>query len=355
MDQEHRTEDTKKVSETPIPHSGDPSLPADMQDQPVNKFENTPLIAADAMLSENIPQDPSTMIENMPPLTTITDPEHVPKKRKGLVIGISVGLAGAAIAAGTIIGINANHSDDTKKNEPPKADPKATSATTPSAAPTAEKSPSATETEATKAELARLDTEAKTNPEAFLQEPLSKQLMWRDQYTEQVVKQVNGYAINPQHYVVDANPSVNDDGQTIMNDTLVGVLGLGRGFLTSPSDANGNKWTEDYNMGKSYFASQWVTETANPNAANNISRINNMVATMQSFPDSESINADYTAQKTSDGQPVQIEGQDYPTKTIDVISEDGHSITITVALFKYKDASGKEKSQWVQYKAANNN
>lgn len=93
-----------------IPHSG--NLPGDLRETPMRHFE-TPL--ADAPVN---PLD----INDFTATEVITAvPEK--KSRKKLLIGASAGLAGVALVAGSIMGINAAMSNGTEK-EPPVTDPK---------------------------------------------------------------------------------------------------------------------------------------------------------------------------------------------------------------------------------------
>lgn len=125
------------VTERQIPHSGNPNLPEGLREQPVNDFDNTRLSEAYERDLLETPTSPSALPEALPA------PEQK-KSKKGLAIGISAGLAGAAIVAGSIIGINAA-AQGGDEAEAPAADPKTTTEVTPDPEP--EKSAEELETE----------------------------------------------------------------------------------------------------------------------------------------------------------------------------------------------------------------
>ena len=109
------------ITSEQIPHSG-----VHHDEHPVDEFDNTPL--PEAVERGLVNPTPDTPAELAP-----TDPTDK-KSRKKLVIGGVAFLAGAAVIAGSVIGVKA--AGDAPKNAAPAPDPKATSQT-PEATPTA--------------------------------------------------------------------------------------------------------------------------------------------------------------------------------------------------------------------------
>lgn len=108
------------VTSEQIPHSG-----IYHDEHPVDEFDNTPLPeAVERGLVNPMPDTPAGLEP--------TEPTEK-KSHKKLLIGGAAFLAGAAVIAGSVIGIRA--AGDAPKNTPPAPDPKATSQT-PEATPT---------------------------------------------------------------------------------------------------------------------------------------------------------------------------------------------------------------------------
>jgi hypothetical protein len=108
-----------------IPHSG-----IHHDEHPVDEFDNTPL-------PEAVERGLVNPTPNTPAGLEPTDPTEK-KSHKKLVIGGAAFLAGAAVIAGSVIGIKA--AGDAPKNTAPAPDPKATSQT-PEATPTPSSTP----------------------------------------------------------------------------------------------------------------------------------------------------------------------------------------------------------------------
>lgn len=117
-----REEGGGSVTEQQIPHSG--NLPEQLREQPVQDFDNTSLPEAVERELLQTPTSPASLPEAQPA------PEQTKKGKKGLVIGVSAGLAGAALVAGSIIGLNAA-AGGAEEPEAPVADPKGTTEVTP--------------------------------------------------------------------------------------------------------------------------------------------------------------------------------------------------------------------------------
>jgi hypothetical protein len=128
------------VSEQPVPHSG--NLPDALRERPVNDFDNTTLPEAFEQGRLPTPDSPAPLIDH----------HASPKRRRGLVIGLGVGAAGLAVAAGAVFGVNS-------LNAAPKSDPTAGAPANPSdtaPSPSGEASPDA----ATNREALPITTEA---------------------------------------------------------------------------------------------------------------------------------------------------------------------------------------------------
>ena len=110
------------MTEQQIPHSG--NLPEQLREQPVQDFDNTSLPEAVERELLQTPTSPASLPEAQPA------PEQTKKGKKGLVIGVSASLAGAALVAGSIIGLNAA-AGGAEEPEAPVADPKGTTEVTP--------------------------------------------------------------------------------------------------------------------------------------------------------------------------------------------------------------------------------
>lgn len=111
------TNQPEHVTSEQIPHSG-----IHHDEHPVDEFDNTPLPEAVERGLVNPTPDTPAGLESTDP----TDPAEK-KSHKRLVIGGAAFLAGAAVIAGSVIGIKA--ASDAPKNTPPAPDPKATSQT----------------------------------------------------------------------------------------------------------------------------------------------------------------------------------------------------------------------------------
>ncbi len=112
------------VTSEQIPHSG-----IHHDERPVDEFDNTPLPeAVERGLVNPTPDTPAQLKR-----PEQDDPAEK-KSHKKLIIGGTAFLAGAALIAGSVIGIKA--ASDAPKNAVPRPDPKATSQT-PEASPTA--------------------------------------------------------------------------------------------------------------------------------------------------------------------------------------------------------------------------
>jgi hypothetical protein len=104
-----------------VPHSG--NLPEELREQPVKEFDNTTLSEAHEQGRLKTPESPASLVENK-------------SRRRGVIIG--AGVAGLALAAGAVFGVNA-------LNQAPKSEPVATAPADPSE-PTAEPAPVPVET-----------------------------------------------------------------------------------------------------------------------------------------------------------------------------------------------------------------
>lgn len=113
------------ITSEQIPHSG-----IHHDEYPVNEFDNTPL--PEAVERGLVKPMPDTLAG----LEQIESTEK--KSHKKLIIGGAAFLAGAAVIAGSVIGIKA--AGDAPNNTPPAPDPKATSQT-PEATPTPSSTP----------------------------------------------------------------------------------------------------------------------------------------------------------------------------------------------------------------------
>lgn len=111
----------EQLTSEQIPHSG-----IHHDERPVDEFDNTSLPeAVERGLVNPTPDTPSELEQTAP---------TEKKSHKKLIIGGAAFLAGAAVIAGSVIGLKA--AGDAPKNPAPKPDPKATSQT-PEATPTA--------------------------------------------------------------------------------------------------------------------------------------------------------------------------------------------------------------------------
>lgn len=295
---------------------------------------------------EVIPETSAPQIEQH------TKPEGKKLKlwHKAVAAAVGLGLAGGA-AVGITSAINgsdhegAPKPDDKATNQPSSPSPEQTTGT-------GEKDNAEIE-----ALVATLDNEARTNPEAFMQRPLSERLLIRDKYQSQVAENAVAWTVHPEHFVINESPSVDDDGQTIINNNLIDGLGLARGFVAEPSDANGNKWTQDYVLGESFASTGLVLDAENPHAAELKARLDQTIETIKGLDvDFAPLSEDLIANSATNGDPVEIEGQQCPTKVIEVTtttSTGTSDATVTMALFKYKGANGKEKNEWVKYSVVN--
>ncbi len=123
-----REQGGSSVTEQNFPHSGGRNVPEELREQPVREFDKTSMEEAIEMGYLGVPTSPSVIPEAQPAISEVK-PTPEKKKRKGLIIGLSAGAAGAVIAASAIIGINASNSTETE--DAPEADPKATTEVAP--------------------------------------------------------------------------------------------------------------------------------------------------------------------------------------------------------------------------------
>lgn len=125
------------MTEQQIPHSGNPNLPEHLREQPVNDFDKTSLPEAYAQQLLQTPTSPSTLPEAQPV------PEQK-KSKKGPLVGIAAGLAGMAIVAASVIGVN-NAAKKNEEAEAPAPTPNTSTEVMPDPEP--ERSPEELETE----------------------------------------------------------------------------------------------------------------------------------------------------------------------------------------------------------------
>ncbi len=116
-------EQGSSVTEQTFPHSGGRNVPESLRESPVREFDKTSMQEAIDMGHLGVPTSPSAIAEALP-----VNPTPEKKSRKKLLIGASAGLAGMAIAASAVIGINMSTKGDASPSNPetPKTDPKGT-------------------------------------------------------------------------------------------------------------------------------------------------------------------------------------------------------------------------------------
>lgn len=340
---------SRKITTEQVPHSG-----VHNNEHPVRIYADTPLDEADRQGLIKVPGSPT----EHPVFAPAEAPQHESfwKKKSTKLIGVGVAaLTAFGITTGVISANNANH-----ENNVPVPDPKATSETQPSQEPTPEQTTGTGVSEQEiQAELTRLDALAAT-PETFMKEPLANRLLWRDMNVERVADLNDLWEIHYENYIMNESPSLDDDAQAILNNTNLASLGLSRGFLEDPNDANGNRFTQDYDKGLSFASAYWVVDAENPNSQDSIDRLQRSVEMIKSFNnDAAPLDDNLIASEITDGEPVKIDDKEYPTKIIDAIQSWGDGIDpankvskpveLTMTLFTYTDVSGNEKNEWVIY------
>ncbi|UTX51363.1 hypothetical protein KI440_00120 [Candidatus Saccharibacteria bacterium TM7i] len=161
-----REQGGSSVTEQTMPHSGGRNVPEQLREQPVREFDNTSLGEALDQGYLEVPTSPSPIPEAQP---AVTAPEK--KKRNKLLIGASAGLAGVAIVAASVIGINAANSNTSGEDpEGPKADPKGTTEVTPE--------PKPVETEKSfEQQVNELKIEAGLSPEEYVDTLIAKRMV----------------------------------------------------------------------------------------------------------------------------------------------------------------------------------
>lgn len=132
---EHFPENNDKAIDTTVNHTG--RLEDSLAERPVREYTETPLDTAYKSKLINIPETPYEGFEAARPTQEEKDkwnsynqPNN--KSKKGLFIGIGSAAAGAAIAVGTILGLNANKGED-DNNQPPAPQETASAPATPGA------------------------------------------------------------------------------------------------------------------------------------------------------------------------------------------------------------------------------
>lgn len=151
------------VAEQLVPHSG--NLPGSLREQPVNDYDNTSLPQAYERNLLEVPTSPATIPEAQPA-------QEKKNPGKGLVIGLTAGVATAAIAAASFMGIKAATAEG--NTEAPNSDPKANSEID---------SPPATP-ESYLPNRAEIEIQAGLSDEAFARAVLDRQSRWLNEGNE---------------------------------------------------------------------------------------------------------------------------------------------------------------------------
>lgn len=246
-------------------------------------------------------------------------------------------------------------------NETSKPSSKPVSPTdVPSATSTKEVSPSSSSKEALpQPSLTELNSLAQSGE--LIHKPIAWRARWASQYNlglkqSPVENESNGllgavqdnvaHTITSQDYQLNMSPSVDDDGQTTMNNFLFAKGALDSGFLQWVKESDGSTaLRSNLNEGVSYFSTMWVLDGVNGDI--NTTWMNTSVSDVKAHEDIPgyvmpvNLPDDYTVSKTTNYPDVIIDGQKCPTRVVTAQTESGVTENVQWAYYQYVDANGE--------------